>query len=344
MKKFLLKLSYTVFPVFLVLFLLVAYVTLYISPRTTGDLGKLAYIPFDCQGDGSHELDTLCFTEIERTEDLKTIQTDVLTVGDSFSQQGIIGYQNHLSSRGIKVINCNRSLYDNPIQFAYNILDQKFIDSVNCKVLIVQVGERDFVQRIEEFSKEKVDMYKVTPSLSTHKSSSKNSWSLLRARDFVMYRLHWSPVYVANLNKNFFESNEPDKLYFYCADISNGLSVSESAKPVIRKVYDLLKSKADERGISLLLMIPVDKYDLYQDYIIDSSFAHPKTVNEDLLSLFGNEPNVVLCKYLLVPLLEKGEKDVFLFDDSHWGDKASKTVAEVLSRRMKELMTNKSQQ
>ena len=47
MKKFLLKLSYTVLPVFLLLFGLVLYVTLYISPRAdTGDLGNLALIPF----------------------------------------------------------------------------------------------------------------------------------------------------------------------------------------------------------------------------------------------------------------------------------------------------------
>ena len=43
----------------------------------------------------------------------------------------------------------------------------------------------------------------------------------------------------------------------------------------------------------------------------------------------------MLCKYLLTPLLEKGEKDVFLFDDSHWSVKAAEVVGTELSRRVK---------
>ena len=56
MKKFLKKLSYTVLPVFLLLFGLTAYVTIYVLPKTTGDLGHLALIPFDCNDDGTDEM------------------------------------------------------------------------------------------------------------------------------------------------------------------------------------------------------------------------------------------------------------------------------------------------
>jgi hypothetical protein len=36
--------------------------------------------------------------------------------------------------------------------------------------------------------------------------------------------------------------------------------------------------------------------------------------------------------------LERGEKDVFLFDNSHWSYKGSEAVGKELSRRVKMLM------
>jgi len=84
-------------------------------------------------------------------------------------------------------------------------------------------------------------------------------------------------------------------------------------------------------------MFPVDKYDMYQDHIVDNPYPR-KTYNEDAREIFGNTPQVLLCKYLLTPLIEKGEKDVFLFDDSHWSIKASEIVGKELSQRVKTLM------
>ena len=54
--------------------------------------------------------------------------------------------------------------------------------------------------------------------------------------------------------------------------------------------------------------------------------------------LFGDRLEVMLCKYTLLPLLENGEKDVFLFDNSHWSYKGSQAVGIELSRRVKMLM------
>ena len=102
-------------------------------------------------------------------------------------------------------------------------------------------------------------------------------------------------------------------------------------------MFDVLTRKAHERGIQLLLMVAVDKYDLYQDYIKDNPYP-PKRVNEDVREIFGDIPEVMLCKYCLQPLLEKGEKDVFLFDNTHWSYKGSEAVGKELSRRVNLLM------
>ena len=331
---FLIKLSYTVLPVFLLLFGLVAYVTLYISPRTTGDLGHLAYIPFDCQEDAPGEMEELLFEDVRQTDSLRNIHVDVLTVGDSFSRMGKLGYQNYLAAQGVSVVNCKRELYDNPFQYAYNILDRGLVDSANISVLVVQVGERDLVIRSEEFDVNKVDIRELGSKSPSNGGGSANDWSLLRARDFLMYRLDKSPVYKVTLDKDYFNSKEPRSLYFYCADITNGVNIGDASRQKIQEVYQILTRKANERGIALLLMIPVDKYDMYQDHIVDNPYPR-KTYIEEAREIFGDTPNVLLCKDLLTPLIEKGEKDVFLFDDSHWSIKAAEIVGKELSKRVK---------
>lgn len=334
MKMFLIKLSYTVLPVFLLLFGLVAYVTLYISPRTTGDLGHLAYIPFDCQEDAPGEMEELLFEDVRQTDSLRNIHVDVLTVGDSFSRMGKLGYQNYLAAQGVSVVNCKRELYDNPFQYAYNILDRGLVDSANISVLVVQVGERDLVIRSEEFDVNKVDIRELGSKSPSNGGGSANDWSLLRARDFLMYRLDKSPVYKVTLDKDYFNSKEPRSLYFYCADITNGVNIGDASRQKIQEVNQILTRKANERGIALLLMIPVDKYDMYQDHIVDNPYPR-KTYIEEAREIFGDTPNVLLCKDLLTPLIEKGEKDVFLFDDSHWSIKAAEIVGKELSKRVK---------
>ena len=334
MKMFLIKLSYTVLPVFLLLFGLVAYVTLYISPRTTGDLGHLAYIPFDCQEDAPGEMEELLFEDVRQTDSLRNIHVDVLTVGDSFSRMGKLGYQNYLAAQGVSVVNCKRELYDNPFQYAYNILDRGLVDSANISVLVVQVGERDLVIRSEEFDVNKVDIRELGSKSPSNGGGSANDWSLLRARDFLMYRLDKSPVYKVTLDKDYFNSKEPRSLYFYCADITNGVNIGDASRQKTQEVYQILTRKANERGIALLLMIPVDKYDMYQDHIVDNPYPR-KTYIEEAREIFGDTPNVLLCKDLLTPLIEKGEKDVFLFDDSHWSIKAAEIVGKELSKRVK---------
>ena len=319
---------------------LVVYVTLYISPRADSDLGSLALIPFGVEYSQSlmkYGMEDTLFMKVNYTEELRNIHVNVLTVGDSFSQQGNMGYQNYMPGKGFSVANCRRSLYENPIQYACNILDCGIVDSTNIDVLVVEVVERDFALRISDFKESKVEVPE-PESASDGEKRNANEWSLLRARDFILYRFaSRSPVYVVDLKKDFFSSCEPNKLYFYDGDIKNGLTIDEAVIPKVKNVFDLLTRKAHERGIQLMLMVAVDKYDLYQDYIMDNPYP-PKQVNEDVREIFGDIPEVMLCKYCLQPLLDKGEKDVFLFDNTHWSYKGSEAVGKELSSRVNLLM------
>ena len=341
MKKFLIKISYIVLPIYIIMLGLVAYVTFYISPRAdVSDLGYLALIPFGVeygQMISKSEMKDTLFIKVNHTEELRNIHVNVLTVGDSFSQQGSAGYQNYMPGEGISVANCRRSLYENPIQYACNILDWGVVDSTNIDVLVVEVVERDFAIDIGNFGENKIEVPE-PESTSDKVVGSPNVWSLLRARDFVLYRYAGrSPVYTFDLKRDFFSSHEPNKLYVYDRDVINGLTIDEALRPKVKEVFDLLTRKAHDRGIKLMLMMPVDKYDLYQDYITDKPYP-PKRVNEDVREIFGDIPEVMLCKYCLQPLLDKGEKDVFLFDNTHWSYKGSEAVGKELCRRVNLLM------
>ena len=45
------------------------------------------------------------------------------------------GYQNYISQKGISIANCYRNLYSNPLQYAYNLLEENIFDSTNVKII-----------------------------------------------------------------------------------------------------------------------------------------------------------------------------------------------------------------
>lgn len=342
MKKFLIRLSYTVLPVWAVLVATVLYISLYVSPRMSGDIGRLACIPFgfeyDRMLDESALKDTF-FLTVNHPSELKRVRTTVLTVGDSFSQMGRIGYQNYLGQQGVDVVNMHLEPHQNPLQEAYNLLDRGLIDSTTVRTLIVENVERDFELNTNAFRINSVAAAEVTEPLEVAEpeeaasTGSSTNWSVERARNLILFKTGYkSPVFTATLAADLFTSDEPRTLYFYHDDIDQGISIAPASEEKIRQVWQLLLQKATERGIHLVLLIAVDKYDAYQSQIVGNPFPR-KTFCEDIERIIGPHPQLLMSKRHLLPLIERGEKDVFMFNDSHWSYKASSLIAEELLQR-----------
>ncbi len=335
MKKFLLKLSYTVLPLWLAIVGCVFYISLYVSPRMSGDIGHLVCIPFGHEYnemlDRQTVKDTL-FATIATTEGLRTVHADVLTIGDSFSQQKNCGYQNYIAQAGFTVANTERHLYSSPLQYAFNLLDRGIVDSTNIRFMVVENIEREFVQNILKFSPDVTELATALPQKTAV------NWSAARARDFIMYRLGFStPVYSATLDGDFFTYDDPRTLYFYREDITLGTAIPKDAEAKVVSAFTTLYEKAQRRGVKLIILVAVDKYDLYQSHIAGNTFP-AKTVNEDLERILQHTdtplPHVVMAKKCLLPLVERGVKDVFMVNDSHWSYKASEAVAHELCNTM----------
>lgn len=332
MKKFLIKILYTVLPIWLILVAVTCYLSLYVLPQVSGDIGRLACIPFGHEYNRMlkeyENKDTLVYTIIQ-TEEIKSIRTDVLTIGDSFSQQLNVGYQNYLCEKGLQVANIFWRLYGSPIQYAYNLLDQNVIDSTNIKTLVIEMIERDFETKIERFDK---DLIEVQRQYSEGGAPSSDSWSLSRARDYLLYQVGWvTPIYKEELDTDLFSSDKPRDLYFFRDDIEMGVSIRNGNK--IKQVFDILLEKGEEKGVKVIFLIAADKYDIYQNHIVDNPFP-VKTINEDLERIIGKNTSLLLTKQCLQPLVDKGEKDIYMFNDTHWSYKACRTVAEELYQRL----------
>lgn len=349
MKKFLKKISYTVFPLWLIAVGLVVYLSLYVVPNISGDISRLALLPFGHEYERNLEkkmLKETLYPTIERTDTLRHLHVQVLNIGDSFSALGNGSHQNYLCHKGLTLINTERGLYNSPIQYAYNIMDKGIIDSTNAQTLIVQVAERDFERYIESFDVDKIDMIEEDDTSDGSSSAQDdhrwslagkqepNSWTLTRARDWVMYRIgRGNPIFTSQLDKDFFSSKEPDLLYFYSYDITNGVSINSQNDEKVVQVFNTLCTKAQEKGLYLILMVAVDKYDLYQQHIVDNPYP-AKTINEDIERILGQSPHLLLSKHILLPMVDQGEQDVFRFNDTHWSYKASEVIADELYKRI----------
>ena len=338
MKKFLKKIAYTLLPLWLLAVAGVCYFTLIICPRVTGDIGRLAFIPFGLEYDERLEKNfpsEQVFTTVFDIDALRQSRCDVITIGDSFSERGKDGYQNYLALKGLKVVNAGRYLYYSPVTFAYEMMNLGVLDSTNASVIIIECVERAFDEFFAGFApkNELVAASKGKDKLV----GSPNEWSLMRVRDFIVYNsgLMSPPIIKKPMTRDFFTSDHPSTLYFYIDDIKT-INVPSAHIPTIQSTFKALLDKAREKHLTLILLFPTDKYDLYQQYIVDNPYP-PKYVNKVIKETFDNDPHVIVAKDYLQPLVDRGEKDVYLYNDTHWSYKAASVVADEIYNRIQSL-------
>lgn len=268
---------------------------------------------------------------------------DVVVIGDSFSHGGGIGlngdYVNYLAHDGnlkVVVFTPIDPAASSPMQIAYDALKLGVLDSVNARNLVVQEGERYLVGRHGEF----VTTDTQVPHSEQRKSSSgevkQEASPLLRVKDFVFYRLFGvNPIYNVQLDRPFFGGASPNKLYFYKEDVELGFNVTEAQRQMIVNCYGRLIAKAKEKGVNLVILLACDKYDLYQDHIVDNPYP-AKTLNEDIAQWMASDlDRFVISKQVLSPLVEQGVKDVYLFNDTHWSPSSSRIIASEIIKKLK---------
>ena len=139
------------------------------------------------------------------------------------------------------------------------------------------------------------------------------------------------------MNKDLFGGTEPSKLYFYFEDVepNMGFNLTEAQQKLVTDCFDNVISKAREKGVNLVFVLACDKYDLYQDFIVDNPYP-PKTLNEDIERWMQDDiGQFVVSNSLLYPYVAQGVKDVFLYNDTHWSPWSSQLIATEVIKRLK---------
>lgn len=335
MKRFLIKISFTVFPIWLLIVGAVTYYYCCIVPNMQGDLGRLGKIPTKLFYERDSDIavhDTL-FSTIKYIDSIHNETFDIMTCGDSFSQRKLDGYQNYMSSKGLTIINYSPEgplKYDS-FQRAFDLMNLGKIDSTKVKVLVIESVERHLFIRLCNLDFTHVSLRE------NHEDTnhSDDNWSLSEAKTYLDFRLGLkedeNPVKHLKMNKQLFSGAKGQSIYFYYEDvIKDGFSIPKDSYGKIRANVDSLYRIASEKGIKLIILVCPDKYDLYQDYIECNPYPR-KTVNENFREIVGNRDDIIIGKEILLPYIKKGEKDMYYLDDTHWTYKSAKIIADTLT-------------
>jgi len=325
MKKFIIKTLFYFVP-----FLCVYCVYIYYYKAITGDIGRLGKIPFGKEYVQYLEKNYLAYNlTIDIIASYEELQIDdaskVCTIGDSFSLQGVFGYQNYLAHiLKSKIINILRSDYGQ-FNTAIALLNSRIIDSSNCSVFILSSVDRYIINNLTNIDFE--ILYK-KPLKINDNQSKKNTNSLHDLSSFIRLMLNYdNPIFKHSLKQECFTHSRFAKTLFNYKDDMNFLNTSEMDIAKAKENLILLNKKFSEKGIKMIFLIAADKYDVYRPFMVDNSL--PIDTTTDSLS---DIPDVLVIntKPMLQEMVRNGEKDVYMVNDTHWSYKASEAVARKL--------------
>lgn len=271
---------------------------------------------------------------------------DVITVGDSFSHGGGRGlnpyYQDYIASKyNVNVLNIEPLKYDQFIETIIGLHNSGYLKEQKVKYIIVQSVERFAITRFAkkiDFNNWKLE----TPSITNKAFSVRHQkvlWINTGNYKFpyydVMYQLKEhakEAVYKFKLSKELF-SNHKEMLVFH-DDINSIPFITKEKVRQINTNFNKLAKLLRSDNIQLIFMPTTDKYDLYYEYIVDNK--HPKNPFYDYIRPLSKDYIFIDEKEILRPMLERGKKDIYFVDDTHWSCNASAAIvnSEVFHKTM----------
>lgn len=325
MKKFVLK---------SLLFFIPFWIAAYASHLATGNIGRIGGIPF---GKYSVTLDP----QLKRLPYHETIEglqsTDILITGDSYTASTL--YPTYLQQKlDDSIFAFTAQNRYQPFALAYEFLTHDYIDSG--QILIIETGERDLVDRLltmRDFSitTDSSVIRFINQPERNHNTTSNLSALVNHCR--IWLHVDESRILSCRLSQPMFTSHRFDDRLFFIKDELCFIEHTTDDFAIAKKNLLELRQEAENRGISLIVMVAASGFDLYQEYFIDSPYPYNATLDyfDDLdTSWFLN------TKRILKPLITQGEKDVTLLNDTHWSSKASKVAGERLAEMIQAIRRN----
>lgn len=338
LRKFIVKVAVGTSPV--ILFALACvYYNVFVHPEISGDLGALAKISLGWEYNDRMNEPRFADCKVRHFGE-DSVAGRIFTIGDSFSQQGINGYQNFLGHQLDEIISNYPVLSsDRPEDIAIGLLNSGFFDHrPQIEWVIVESVERELTQRLLE-----VDFSCVHDGPRPHSDVDAPPASgeflhrmVAQTKDWLLFRLHIARPNVRSVDltsEMFTLVGKDNQLYFYAEDL-NRLSVTDEEQVVmsenLRAMHDAFRS----RGIKMLYMIAPDKYEVYQYYAVNNPY--PEKILGRQLEALDSLGFVVNPIRRMRQMLDAGCKDLYMAHDTHWSPVAAAEVAEMLRERIVE--------
>jgi len=319
-----------VIPIWIVIF----YFAFAVKPEITGDLGALGEIPFGNKYVQYLNNDVLKDNRVvEYNRKLPSKVYEVVSVGDSFSQREIEGYQNYLAHKlDCDVLNI-RYLIKSPEQNAIDLLNSGFLKRKGAKILIVETAERAFFRRLKDLDFSIRDYSKDSFEVNT-KTKDDNRPLLNRTTAWIRLIVNYqNPVKHARLTKNFFHHDKySSDLFFYYEDL-NFENITTSELELCHGNLFKLDSLCKENGIKLIYLMAAIKYDVYKNYFVDKRYKTNPILQTfstlDKTDFFVNTYNI------FNPIVNEYPYDLYKVNDTHWTPVGHKLVANEIYKRIK---------
>ena len=311
-------------------------------PKYVGDLARLSFQP------NSIDIRKCNYYTIKNKHseiyDYNDSKYDILTLGDSFSNGVVQGenqyYQDYISTiYKTSVINItNNRLKLNYVDTLLSLLENKILDKMEIKVVIIETIERYAIQRFATSLKWKSELSLSDLNKQIKKENSfkhkPNDVTFINNGNYkvllnsVLYSFKNkafkdSKVYSSKLNKDLFTVKASKNLLHYYEDTQNIAYSNLHSISSLNNNMNHLATILKKHNIKLIFMPIVDKYNLYSPYIKNDKFQ--KSQFFELLEPLKKDYYLINTKEILSKLLPK-EKDIFYADDTHWTHKASEEV------------------
>lgn len=274
---------------------------------------------------------------------------DMITVGDSFSTGGGWGknayYQDYIASNNnFTVVNfrsridVERSGFFTPVNTLALLYNSGMLDRLKPRYVLLESVERYAPERlVYRFSfKDTEPLAKLEEEYATYKpidllEGGKSSFINTGNAKFIYYNIKdlfpvtrvSDSVYRLQLSRPMFSGPYGDRLYYYYDEYSNSINLNKDVIRLMNDNLNLIADKLAAKNIKLVFMPIVSKLNLYGPLGLP-----PQNVSiffEELRKL-PKRYQVIDTKQILREAVERGEKDLFYADDTHWSWKASKQI------------------
>lgn len=329
--------------------LLVVITRMFYHPEHFFDFYRIGSIPYfertyqnNFELDGKEHFDLLSTT--------KKKKFDVLTIGDSFSEQRGYGYKNKLATR-YSVLHVDRFISHDPYQTLVALVNGDFFEHFEIGTVILQGVERHIMDPVGRIDlARKMEMKDIHAMIKIRQETVHNSNQVVNyeifSRETILFPLYhlprflWSNNYYVNdlvgvytLSSDALFSNASNKLIFLQQDQqvipkNNDLQNIEA----LNDIFTYISERLAQRDVQFLFLPAPDKYSFYYDFLTDKSLSE-KPRFFTLMDKLDKEYMYINTKQLLQGFVHS-HKDLYFYNDSHWSPNGAALIADEIIRRL----------